>query len=65
MNDRGESVLDKRDDLGPSRFTGTPRAADFQLDLPIVTLQRGQYLLTIEAERGAARASRNVRFVVR
>ncbi len=65
MNDRGDLLLDQKETIDAARFTGTPRATDYKIDLPIVTLARGQYLLTIETARGKDTARREVRFSVK
>jgi hypothetical protein len=38
---------------------------DYRFEIPMVTLARGQYLLSFEASLGAASARRDVRFSVR
>ena len=57
-------VLDQVTPLPADRFAGN-RGADYRLDLPLDRLERGEYLLTIEAARGPQTARRGVRFTVR
>ena len=49
--------------LGPERFTaGT--GAEYSIDIPVSTLAPGQYLLTVEATLGKAKATQHVRFQI-
>jgi VWFA-related protein len=57
-------VLDQVTALTAERFAGN-RGADYRLELPLDRLERGEYLLTIEATRGPQTARRGVRFTVR
>ncbi len=61
-NDR--VVLDEATSLTADRFTGN-RSADYRLELPVDRLERGEYLLTIEASQRQHVARRGVRFTVR
>jgi hypothetical protein len=56
--------LDEATSLTADRFTPN-RSADFRLELPLARLERGEYLLTIEASLGQNIARRGVRFTVR
>jgi hypothetical protein len=62
MSDR--VVSNEVTSLTADRFTGS-RGADYRLELPIERLERGEYLLTIEASQGQHIARRGVRFTVR
>ena len=57
-------VLDQVTQLAADRFAGK-RGADYRLELPLERLERGEYLLTIEATQGQNTARRGVRFTVR
>jgi VWFA-related protein len=61
---RGMTVIDRAETLGPDRF-GPARAADYRLELPLVTLAKGPYLVSITATRGTLTARRDVRITVR
>lgn len=61
-NDR--VVLNDVASLTAERFTGN-RSADYRLELPVERLERGEYLLTIEASQGPHTARRGVRFTMR
>jgi len=63
-NERDERVIDRRETLAVDRFDAATRAADVRVELPLVTLARGQYLLTLQATLGSTSATRNVRFTV-
>jgi hypothetical protein len=43
---------------------GDDRAADYRIDVPIAHLPPGEYLLTIEAKRGARKVQRSARFTI-
>jgi VWFA-related protein len=49
--------------LEADRFAGTG-AADYRVDLPLAALDRGEYLLTIEAAQGDRTIARHARFHV-
>ena len=57
-------VLDQVTPLPADRFAGK-RGADYRLELPVERLERGEYLLTIEATQNKNTARRGVRFTVR
>ena len=57
-------VLDETTSLSDDRFTGN-RSADYRFELPVDRLERGEYLLTIEASQRQHVARRGVRFTVR
>jgi hypothetical protein len=57
------TVVEQRSDLSVEAFLA--RSADVDVPLPLSQLAPGQYLLTIEAARGEARAERSARFEVR
>jgi hypothetical protein len=58
------AVFDDAVSLSADRFAAT-HASDYRLELPVERLERGEYLLTIEAARGQYTAGRAVRFTVR
>ena len=64
VSDRNETVFEQKTPFGPERF-GANRSADFQLDLPLAPLPRGEYLLTIAATLGKHEATRDLRFTVK
>jgi len=64
VDDRNRTVLDKTTFLEGSRFTSN-RGADFTIELPLASLEVGEYLLTIEATLGKTVVTRDARFVVR
>jgi VWFA-related protein len=65
MVDQSDAVvLDSTDPLSVERFGAVTRASDYRFMVPVASLAPGAYLLTVEAERGSARASRAVRFTV-
>jgi VWFA-related protein len=57
-------VLDQVTPLPADRFAST-RAADYRLELPVERLERGEYLLTIDATVNEHTARRGLRFTVR
>jgi VWFA-related protein len=57
------TVVEQRRDLSVDAFLA--HSADVDVPLPLSQLAPGQYLLTIEATRGEARAERSGRFEVR
>jgi VWFA-related protein len=61
-NDR--IVLDQVTPLPADRFAGK-RGADYRLELPVERLERGEYLLTVEATQDKNTARRGLRFTVR
>jgi VWFA-related protein len=63
-NDRDQAVHGKRIELDAQAF-GSRREADFRERLPLSQLERGRYVLTLEAQAGGQRARRDVRFEVR
>jgi hypothetical protein len=63
-NEGDEAVFQRRVSL-PTDASGSDRAEDCRIDLPLAQLGAGQYLLTLEAEAGPHRARRHVRFEVR
>jgi VWFA-related protein len=64
LDSHDRTTLDRTETLEPARF-GTTRAADYRLDLPLVSLAPGPYLLRLDATLGPASARRDVRFAVR
>jgi VWFA-related protein len=63
LDDQGRTFFEQP---GVLTTQGTPvRSADYRLDLPLSKLSAGEYLLTIEAQRGNRTARRDVRFGVR
>jgi VWFA-related protein len=75
VNSRDEAVLNRSETWSPDRFNAATRSADCRLEIPTLTLLRGEYLLTFEATLGASIpakpepramvARRDVRFTVR
>jgi VWFA-related protein len=63
FNATGRSVLRRVDTLQPASFA-TAGCASYQIGLPLDRLGPGEYVLTIDASRGADDASRSVRFRV-
>jgi VWFA-related protein len=61
---RGMTVLDRTETLGQDRF-GPARAADYRVTLPIASLAKGPYLVSITATRGTLTAKRDVRITLR
>jgi hypothetical protein len=57
-------VLDEVTPLPADRFAGK-HGADYRLELPVERLERGEYLLTIEATQDKNTARRGLRFTVR
>jgi VWFA-related protein len=57
-------MLDQVTQLSADQFADQ-HAADYRLDLPVERLERGEYLLTIEATQNKNTARRGVRFTVR
>jgi hypothetical protein len=65
MDAASRTVFDQGTALQAADFV-TGRAAELRIDLPVPQLAPGQYLLTIDATRGATEAvRRDVRFAVR
>ncbi len=64
-DDRNEEVVKASDNLTPTAFTASTRAADRTIGIPVDKLTPGDYLLTIAATAGANQARRDVRFTVR
>ena len=64
LDDQGAAKFDATETLAADQFT-TDRAADYQLDVPLAKLARGEYLLTIEATMGKNTVRRDVRFSVK
>jgi VWFA-related protein len=52
-------------EMPQEKFSGQPRASDFQMRLPLSELPAGEYLLTIEAVAGEHRSPRHARFSVK
>jgi hypothetical protein len=65
VNDHDVSVVNRVETLGADRFDATARAADYRVELPLVSFGPGPYLLTVEAALGSATARREVRLEVR
>ena len=64
INEQDRTVVKATRTVEPSEFEAD-RAADHRYDIPIDDLAAGAYLLRFEAAAGSARASRDLRFVVR
>jgi hypothetical protein len=64
VDGRDAEVFGKVDTLGQDRF-GPARAADYRLMLPVGSLAKGPYLLSITATRGTLTARRDVRITLR
>lgn len=60
----GEPLLEHGELIAAETFTAAG-ATFYRLDLPLVRLAAGPYLLNVEAMRGATRISRTMRFEVR
>jgi hypothetical protein len=58
----GQAVFHSLHEIAPDRFG--PAGAEYQLDLPMLRLTPGPYLLQIEASTQTQTAQRQVRFVV-
>jgi VWFA-related protein len=56
------TVFERTETTALAVSTGSLRTAAHQVDLPLQTLEPGEYLLTIEAAAGDATTSRQVRF---
>ncbi len=65
LNDKGETALDRSDEIGAASFDAKTRAADERIALPLDKLAPGDYLLTVETSLGKTTARRDVRFTVR
>jgi VWFA-related protein len=65
VDERDATIVNKTETLPPDRFAGATRFADYRFDLPMVTLARGEYLLTFEAVIGKVTKKRDVRFTVK
>lgn len=63
LDDQGTSVYRQETRLLPAGY-GASRAIDFSVELPIESLARGAYLLSIEARHGNETARRDARFVI-
>jgi VWFA-related protein len=57
-------VLEQVTEVPADRFAGKG-GADYRLELPVERLERGEYLLTIDARQGESMARRGLRFTVR
>jgi VWFA-related protein len=65
ITDSSDRILfDQVTQLPADRFADK-RGADFRLELPVERLERGEYLLTIEATQNQNTARRGLRFTVR
>ncbi len=65
IDEAGQTVVDRVDQLGASDFAAPARAADERIALPLANLKPGEYLLSIVATAEKATAQRQVRFSVR
>ncbi len=65
LNDKGETMVNREDEIGAASFDTKTRAADEHVALPLDKLAPGDYLLTVETSRGQTTARRDVRFTVR
>jgi VWFA-related protein len=65
QDQNGQTVMDRLQDLPAASFSSA-RSADVRVELPVVRLPPGPYLLTVDAAAGAddAPVSRDVRFTV-
>ncbi len=63
VDGRDADVFSKTETLGQDRF-GPTRAADYRLTLPVASLARGPYLLSITATGGTLTVKREVRFTL-
>jgi VWFA-related protein len=52
-------------EMPQEKFSGLPRASDFQMRLPLSDLSAGEHLLTVEAIAGEHRTTRHARFSVK
>jgi VWFA-related protein len=64
LDDHNGKVFEREDPLEAQSRSGA-NGVDERFDLPLSTLQPGNYLLTFAVSSGKAQASRNVRFSVR
>ena len=64
-NEADQVVLDSEEDVHPARFAAPSRSVDVVLDVPVVTLSAGAYLLTVEAAGEKVTARQQSRFNVR
>jgi hypothetical protein len=62
---RGEATVFATDETFPAERFAETGSAGYRVELPIATLDPGEYLLAIEASRGDLRDRRTVRFEVR
>ena len=65
VDERDLVIANRIETLEPTRFDVATRSADARFELPIVTLARGEYLLTFEAAMGKVTKRRDLRFTVR
>lgn len=64
MDATDRKVFEHTATVQPNVFLPTPRTAEYQLELPLARLAEGEYLLSIEARRGQASQTRQIRFKV-
>jgi VWFA-related protein len=64
LDDRGRTSFEQITPI-TEMLGSVIRSAAYQLDLPLARLAPGEYLLTVEAKRGARTVRRDVRFIVR
>jgi hypothetical protein len=64
LNDLDKTVVEETTTLAGNRFTAQ-RAADHVIDLPLVRLRPGEYLLRIQVALGTRSAMREIRFTVK
>ena len=64
VDGKDADVFSKTETLGQDRFGGPTRAADYRLTLPVASLARGPYLLSITATGGTLTVKREVRFTL-
>jgi hypothetical protein len=65
VNNRDEAVLTTSETWSAERFNATTRSADCRLEIPMLTLSRGEHLLTFEAALAGVTSRRDVRFTIR
>jgi hypothetical protein len=64
MDQTNRSVFEQTTMVEPVAFLVGAGMAEHQLDVPLSTLQPGEYLLSIEAAAGTTKRTRNVRLRV-
>jgi VWFA-related protein len=63
-NDADAVVVDHAEQISADRTQRTPRTSEYRLDVPLASLDPGEYLLAIQATSGAVTVTRQLRFRV-